>query len=176
MNKAFLEIGKIVSTHGLHGEVRVQPWCDSPEFLCSFSTLYRVDGTPIAVQSARVQKDMAVLRLEGIETVEAANVLRGTVLYLRREDVQLDEGVYFIQDLLGMAVLDADTGERYGVIDDVLETGANDVYVVQAMNEVGEKTAKKYMVPAIPDVVIETDVAQGIMRIRPLEGLFDDAD
>ncbi len=169
MQSKLLEAGKIVSVHGLHGEVKLQPWCDSAAFACGFKTLYRYDGTPIAVERARPQKDMAILKLAGCETLEAANALRHTVLYFRREDAVLEPGTYFISDLVGLQVVDADTGQAYGVLDEVLQTGANDVYAVKN----GEKTL---LVPAIPDVVLETDPEAGVMKIRPLKGLFDDAD
>lgn len=166
MKKEFLEIGKITGIHGLRGEVRVQPWCDSPDFLCEFDTLYHADGTEISVRSARVQKEMCILKLGGIDTPEAAERLRGTVLYMHRDDVELDENVFFIQDLIGLRVVNADTDETYGTIADVLQTGANDVYIVKDGD-------KQLLIPAIPDVVIRTDITDGMMEIRPLDGLLD---
>ena len=166
MKKEFLEIGKITGIHGLRGEVRVQPWCDSPDFLCEFDTLYHADGTAIEIKAARVHKEMCILKLAGIDTAEAAEALRGTVLYMNRDDVELDENVFFIQDLIGLRVVHADTDEEYGTIKDVLQTGANDVYIVQN----GEK---QVLIPAIPDVVVRTDISSGVMEIRPLDGLFD---
>ena len=97
--------------------------------------------------------------------------MRGTVLYMDRDDVELDDGCYFIQDLIGLRVVDADTGKEWGVIRDVLQTGANDVYSIWNAQE-----KKEYLAPAIPDVVLDTDIEAGVMTIRPLKGLFDDAD
>ena len=114
---------------------------------------------------------MFILELEGIGTREQAEAMRGQVLYMDRDEVELDEGCYFIQDLIGLEVRDADTGRIYGTIRDVLETGANDVYAIWNADE-----KKEYLVPAIPDVVDETNIAEGFMTIRPLKGLFDDAD
>lgn len=108
-----------------------------------------------------------MLHLEGVDTVEAAEQLRNQVLYMDRDEVELEEGVYFIQDLIGLEVLDADTGKSYGKLSDVMQTGANDVY------EIKDETGKTVLIPAIPDVVQETDLDGGVMRIRPLEGLFD---
>lgn len=170
MQKNLLEIGKVVNIHGLRGDVKIQPWCDSAAFLCEFDTLYRADGSPMSVASARVHKDMAVVRFAGIDTPEQAETLRNTVLYMDRADVELDADTYFIQDLIGLRVLDADTGALYGRLEEVLETGANDVYTVRT------PAGKQLLFPAIGDVVTETDLEQGIMRIRPLEGLFEDAD
>ncbi len=171
--KQYLEIGKITNVHGLHGEVKVIPWCDSAAFLCSFDTLYldKAGRKPVNVLRARIQKNMVILELEGIGTREQAEAMRGQVLYMDRDEVELDEGCYFIQDLIGLEVRDADTGRIYGTIRDVLETGANDVYAIWNADE-----KKEYLVPAIPDVVEETNIAEGFMTIRPLKGLFDDAD
>lgn len=168
--KQYLEIGKIVNVVGLKGEVKVMPWCDTPELLCEFETLYYKSQTPVEIESARVQKNMAVLKIKGIDTVEDAQKLRNRILYMDRNDVELPEDTYFVQDLIGMRVIDADTGHEYGEITDVSETGANDVYHIRAEGD------KMLYCPAIPDVVIETDVENGIMRIRPLKGLFDDED
>ena len=170
MQKNLLEIGKVVNIHGLRGDVKIQPWCDSAEFLCEFDTLYRADGTSMSVASARAHKGMAVVRFAGIDTPEQAEALRNTVLYMNRADVELDADTYFIRDLIGLQVLDADTGAVYGKLEEVLETGANDVYTIRTPE------GKQLLFPAIGDVVVETDLEQGIMRIRPLEGLFDDAD
>lgn len=165
--KRYLEIGKIVSVFGIKGEVKVQPWCDSPEFLCEFDTLYYKSGTPVIVVRSRVQKNIVVMKIEGVDTVEEAQKLRNRVLYMDREDVELEEGAYFVQDLISMKVVDADSGEEYGVITDVTETGANDVYHVRSSE------GKMYYIPAIPDVIKETDIENGVMKINPLEGLMD---
>ena len=165
--KRYLELGKIVSVFGLKGEVKVQPWCDSPDFLCEFDTLYYKSGTPVNVERARVQKNIVVMKLEGTDTVEAAQALRGRVLYMDREDVELEEGAYFVQDLIGLEVRDAETAQVYGTITEVSETGANDVYHIKSPE------GRMLYVPAIPDVVKETDIEGGAMLITPLDGLFD---
>ena len=171
MKKQFLEIGKIVNTHGLGGVVKVMPWCDSAEFLCEFETLYRGrDRIPMQIERASVQKNMALVKLRGVDTPEAANALRNAVLYMDRNDVELDDDTYFIQDLQGMRVVDADDGREYGVLHDVLQTGANDVYEVEA------PSGKMLLVPVIPDVVLKIDDETDTITIRPLKGLFDDAD
>lgn len=165
--KQFLEAGRIIGTHGVHGEVRVQPWCDSPEFLSQFKTLYYDEGkTPVRVKS-RPHKNMALITIEGVSTVQDAAALRGRMLYLNREDAHLKRGSYFIRDLIGLRVVDADSGEEYGTLTDVIETGANDVYSVRTPK--GE-----VLIPAVPSVILETDVDGGVMRIRAIKGMFDD--
>lgn len=171
MKKQFLEIGKIVNTHGLGGVVKVMPWCDSAEFLCEFETLYRgKDRIPMEIERASVQKHIALIKFVGVDTPEAANALRNAVLYMNRDDVELDDDTYFIQDLQGMRVVDADDGREYGILHDVLQTGANDVYEVQPPE------GNMLLVPVIPEVVLNVDFDAGTITIRPLKGLFDDAD
>lgn len=170
MQKRYLECGKIVSTHGVRGEVCVQPWCDSPEFLCLFSTIYLQNGeNPLTVERARVNKNMVLLKLKGFDTLDEAVTLRGRIIYIDREHAP-DDGAHFIQDLIGLSVLDADTGELWGTLTDVLHTGANDIYEITAEN------GRKLLAPAIPDVIIEINIAEGSILIRPLKGLFEDED
>ncbi len=165
--KRFLEIGKIVAVQGLKGDVRVEPWCDSAEFLCEFDTLYFDKGsTPVEIEKARPHKNIVLVKIKGTDTVEAAQMLRGKILYMDREDVELDDGCYFVQDLIGLEVIDNDDGTVYGKLSEVKETGANDVYIVKN----GEK---EYLIPAIPDVIISTDIENGKMLIHKLDGLFD---
>ena len=168
MKKQFLEIGKVVNIHGLNGTVKVMPWCDSAEFLCDFEILYRgKELVPMHITHAAVQKNMALIKFDGVDTPEAANALRNTVLYMDRSDVDLDDDTYFIQDLIGMTVKDADTGAEYGKLRDVLQTGANDVY------EVESPEGRSLLVPVIPQVVLKIDFETDSILIRPLEGLFD---
>ena len=126
--KPFLEAGQIVGTHGVRGEVRVQPWCDSPEVFASLKTLYwDAAGTqPVRVKS-RVHKNLALAKIEGVDTVQDAALLRGRILYLDRRDLDLGDR-YFIQDLVGLAVVDAESGTVYGELTDVSNNGANDTY------------------------------------------------
>lgn len=169
MKKRFLECGKIVATHGLRGDVKVLPWCDGPEALLAFDTLYLDGGnTPLSVEKSRVAKGTVLVKFKGYDSPEAVQPLRGRVLYLDREQDTLEEGQYYIQDLLGLSVADADTGAVYGTLRDVTETGANDVY------HIAFPDGKTRLIPAIPQVVTEIDIDGGRMLIRPLEGLFDD--
>ena len=166
MKKEYLEAGKIVTTHGIKGEVKIMPYTDTPELLCEFERLFiGREKTELYIERSRVSKNMVIAKIEGIDTVEAAEKYRNKLLYMHRDALELDENTYFIQDLIGMEVKDADTDFVYGKITDVLQNGANDVYVIEGDRE--------YLVPAIPDVVISTDIESDLMIIRPLEGLFD---
>lgn len=166
--KPFLEAGQITGTHGVQGEVRIQPWCDSAEQFAGFTRLYwDAAGTrPVAVK-ARPHKHMALAVLEGVNTVEAAAALRGKVLYVDRRDIRLPAGYHLVQDLIGLTVVDADTGETYGRLTEVSQTGANAVYHM-------ETPRGTVLIPAIPQVVISIDTQADVLRIRPMKGLLDD--
>lgn len=167
--KQFLEIGKIVAVQGLKGEVRVEAWCDSKEFLCEFDTLYFDKGAKaVEIQRAHPHKNIVLMKIKGVDTVEQAQLLRNKILYMDRNDVELEEGSFFVQDLIGLEVVDGDSGESYGKICDVTETGANDVYHIK------DSSGKIRLIPAIPDVVLNTDIEAGKMTIHVLEGLFDE--
>ena len=166
----FLEAGQIVGTHGIRGEVRVQPWCDSPEQLSKMKTLYwDAQGTQPVKMRARAHKTIALVTLDGVTTVEQAQALRGKMLYAHRDDFRLPKDRYFVRDLLGLRVVDVDSGEEYGTVSDVSQTGANSVYHL--------KTPKgEVLMPAIPLIIKEMDIDGGVIKITPIGGLFDDED
>lgn len=173
MIKDFLEIGEIVGTHGVRGEMRLNPWCDSPEFATKFKRLYLDGGGASSrrVLSCRAHGNVALLRLEGVDCVEDAAAMRGRVLYISRADAQLPDGDYFVAELCGCRVIDADDESVvYGTLTNVSETGANDVWHVTGGD------GREYLLPAIPPVVIDTNVETGIIKIRPLKGIFDNED
>ena len=165
MLQQYLEVGKVTNVHGLNGEVKVQPWADSPEFLCQFKTLY-VDEAhfPMNVQRARVHKNMVIIKFEGPTDVPSALSLRNAVLYIDRSDVSLPEGAFFLADIYGLEVRDAATGEVLGKISDVLTLPANNVYVVRG-------GARELMIPAVPQFIAETNVEEGFLRVNMMEGL-----
>lgn len=166
--KEFIETGKIVNIHGLQGEVKIMPWSDDPEFLCEFDTLYcGNEKIPFDVASARIHKNMVLIKFNGIDTAEKANAIRNNIVYIKRSDVELEDGTFFIQDLIGLSVKDADNGNVYGTVKNIFQTGANDVYEIKSEDNT-------YLIPAIPNVIISTDINKGEILIRPLEGLFDE--
>lgn len=171
MIKNYLELGQIVSTHGVKGEVRFDPWCDSPEFVKKFKTLYfdSLGEKSVKVISARPHGNIVILMLDGVTTVDEARALRGTVLYMKRSDARLPKGTWFIQELIGCRVVDADTGKIYGEITDVTSTGANDVYSIKTPS--GE-----VLFPVVKEFIESTDVEEGKVKIRPIKGIFSDED
>lgn len=171
MRKPYLETGRIVGTHGVRGEMRVQPWSDDPSFLTGFKVFY-LDGrgeNRLEAEKVRPHGNVVLLKARGVDAIEEAEKLRGKVLYIDRADIRLEEGRHFIQDLIGCSVTDADTGETLGTLTDVSETGANDVWHVK-------REGREYLVPAIPDVIVKVDVDKEEIVLRPLKGIFDDAD
>lgn len=166
--QAFLEAGQIVGTHGVRGEVRVQPWCDSPALFATLTTLYwdKAGASPVRVKS-RPHKNIALAKLDGVDTVQDASALRGKLLYLARADLKLPADRYFIKDLIGMTIVDADSGHPYGALTAVSETGANPVYHMTMEN------GREILIPAIPSVIVEVNLDTDVIRMRPLEGLFD---
>ena len=169
MKKQYLETGKIVGTHGIKGMTRVQVWADDNEFLGQFKYVYTDKDGNGKLEISRVQPHgtVALISFKGINTIEQAEKLRGTVIYINRKDAKLPEGRYFITDLLGCEVFDADTNELLGKITDVSETGANDVWHIT-------KDGKEYLVPAISDVIVSVDIDDEKAVIRPMKGIFDE--
>ena len=165
MKQQYLEVGKVTNVHGLHGEVRVQPWADSPEFLCQFKTLY-VDEAhfPMKVERARVHKNMVIIKFEGPTDVPGALSLRNAILYIDRSDANLPEGAFFLADIYGLEARDAASGEVLGKIEDILTLPANNVYVVKG-------GPREMMIPAVPQFIAETNVDDGFVRVNVMEGL-----
>lgn len=163
MEKTYLEVGKIVNTHGVAGEVKVMPWSDSPEFLLDFKTLY-LDGQPVSVVSARVHKQAVLLMLEGVSDVNAAMRLKDKILYIRREDAKLPEGRHFLVDLYDLEVREAESGAVLGHIADIITPATQTIYVVRG----GER---EYMIPAVDAFILETNVKEGYIIVRLIEGM-----
>lgn len=170
MKKEFLEIGKVVGTHGVRGMVRIQPWSDDGEFLTRFKKFYLDNGkTKIEMSKIAPHGNIVIAAVNGIESIEDAEKLRGQVLYIKRDDAHLPEGRYFVSEIIGTQVFDADTDKLLGVLSEVSPTGANDVWHIKS----GEK---EYLIPAIPDVIVNVDIDNDKIIIRPLKGIFDDED
>lgn len=168
MLKRYLEIGKIVNTHGIRGDLKIEPWCNSADFLCSFSELYLKEGkSTLKVKSAHPHKNVVIMHIDGINTIEDAEKLKNSVIYADRNSINLDEKEYFIQDIIGCKVLDINTKKTYGTVTNVIKTGANDVYEVTDDNNI------KYLIPVIDDVIKETLIENQVIKITPIKGLFN---
>lgn len=157
----YLEAGKIVNTHGIKGEVKIQPWTDSAEFLNSFKYLY-IDAKPFKLIGGRIHKACLIAQLEGISDVSGAMVLKNKIVSIDRDEVKLPKGDFFLSDLIGARVCTED-GEELGKLTDVLEMPASKVYVVTGQREI--------LIPAVPEFIIKTDVIAGLVTVRLIEGM-----
>jgi len=161
MKLQFVEAGEIVTTHGIKGEVKVLPWLDSPEDLCDFDRC-RIDGKDYEIEQCRVQKTCNLVKLSGIDTMEAAQAMRGKKIELYREDI--DDEVIFAAELIGMEVFAE--SEKIGKIREVLDYPGNSVYVVKGEHE--------YMIPAVKAFILNTDMEANTMEVRLIEGMRSD--
>ena len=170
MKKEFLEIGKFVGTHGVRGMVRIQPWSDDAEFLTEFKNFYLDSGkTEISMSKIAPHGNVVIAQIKDINTIEEAEKFRNKTLYIKRDDAKLPEGRYFVSEIIGANVFDADTDALLGVLSEVSPTGANDVWHIKN----GER---EFLVPAIADVIVDIDIDSDRVIIRPLKGIFDDED
>ena len=166
--KKYLECGKIINTHGVRGAIKLESWCNSPEELAALSRLFIMRGErmdELTVKKASVFKQFVIAEIEEICDIDTASALKNTVLYAAREDFALEDGDYFIADIIGLPVIDEKSGIQYGTLSDVINRGASDIYVVDTPN--GER-----MMPAVSEFVKQVDPERGIF-ISPIEGMFD---
>ena len=168
MMNDYFEIGKIVNTVGIGGEIKVFPVTDDAkrfDLLKEITIIHQGKTLLKKVNKVRYHRNLVMLKLEGVNDVDAANALRGGVIVVERSQaVPLSENEYYLRDLLGIKVID-ENGEEIGTLVDVIFTGANDVYVVRREN------AKDLLIPAIGDCILNVDIEGGRMTVRLLEGL-----
>ena len=165
----YLECGKIINTHGVKGTVKAESWCDSPYILADLERVYTEENgkaKKYKVINASVFKQFVLLELEGVYGMDAAIAMKNKILYASRDDIELDEGDFFIADLIGLPVIDANSGKEYGKLSDVINTGASDIYVIKTPG--GEA-----MMPAVEEFVKEIDLEKGIF-VTPIEGMFEE--
>ena len=158
-----VKIGRIVNAHGIRGEVRVQPYRQDPHFLTLFKTFY-IKGQPVKPTSCHIHKSLVLMKFPGVEDMNTALTYKGIDLYVRRDDPKMPDDVVFDEELLDMEVISDDTGEVLGVITEVTEYPAHDVYTVRGKQE--------FMIPAVPDVFIKSiDLDANQMVVHLLEGM-----
>ncbi len=161
MKLQYLEAGEIVTTHGVRGEVKVLPWADGPEFLLDYKRVI-IGTTEYKVEQCRVQKSCNLVKLSGVDTMEAAQLLRGKVVKIYREDAP--EDLIFAAELMDMEVY---SGEQcIGTVTDVLDYPGNKVYVVRGEHE--------YMIPAVKQFVESIDLNANRMKVQLIEGMRTD--
>lgn len=167
-SNGYIECGKIINTHGCYGALKLESWCNTPEELAVLKRLYIKKGEthfPLNVSKASVFKQFVIVTVDEVKSMDDAMALKGTVIYANRDDFSLEEGEYFIADLNGLPVIDANTKKQYGKIVEVINRGASDIYVVDTPN--GER-----MVPVVPEFVSRVDINEGVF-VTPIEGMLD---
>ena len=161
---SYVDLGRVLAPHALHGEVKVEPLTSQPERFAVGKTLW-VGDTPHDVEAVRWQKSFVYLKLAGVDSIDDAEALRDRFLSVPETELgPLPEGEYYTYQLIGMAVYTVD-GERLGGVADIFSTGGNDVYVVRGPR--GE-----ILLPAIRDVILEVDVAAGKMVVSLMDGML----
>lgn len=172
----YIECGKIINTHGCHGDVKVEPWTDTPRDLIDLGRVFMGEGEDKRevkiLRGSVMQGRFLMLSLAGVESMEAADALRNTILYAAREDFDLDEGQYFLSDAIGLPVLDAREGREgnlLGVVEDILPNAASDIYTVKTPD------GTEVLVPAVP-VFIKDVIPGECVRMTPIDGMFENAD
>ena len=168
----YLEAGRIVTTHGVVGEVKVELWCDSAAFLTACKRVYfsAQGGQAQRLLMGRAHKGMALVKLEGVTDMDQARALIGRVLYIDRADAHLPKGACFVQDLIGCQVRDADNGWIYGTLTEVSHPGAQDIYTIT------DEKGNKWQLPAVPEFVKERVPEEGYVLVAPIPGMFGEAE
>ena len=164
---SLLEVGQIVNTYGIKGFVKVVPYIDNKNQFQDFATLYIEDKkkfTDLEIEEIKFAKELVLVKFKNIETIEEAEKIRNMYLYARREDIKLEEGAHFIVDLIGIQIYN-ESGELLGILKEVLQPGANDVYVVENENR------EQILLPVIPEVVKNIDIQGKKIIVHLLDGL-----
>ena len=159
--QSFIDAGKIVNTHGVRGEVRVEVWLDSPQMLRRCGRVF-LGGEEKKILSAREHKGFLIAQLEGVADVNAAQALKNRVVQIARADAKLPRGAFFLQDIIGASVVD-ESGAEVGKLTEVMETPAQRVYVVKGETE--------HLIPAVPAFILDTDAEAGVITVRLIEGM-----
>ena len=167
----YLEAGKVVTTHGVRGEMKLELWCDGVDFLKKAGRLFpsAQGGRAYKITSIRPQGQMALLQLEGVNDMDAARAQVGRVYYLAKADARLPKGRFFIDDLLDCEVVDAETGRVYGRLTNVDRPAAQDIYTVT------DTAGGEHMLPAVPEFVKNIDIEARKILVTPIEGMFTEA-
>lgn len=165
---SLLEVGQIVNSYGIKGFLKVVPLVDNNNQFKEFEKLYIQENKKyreLKLQEVKFSKNLVLLKVEGIDSIEEALKLKNLYLYAKREDIKLEEGAYFIVDLIGLEVY-TEEGELLGTLKEVLQPGANDVYVVE------NKQKEQILLPVIPDVVKQINIAEKKVIVHLLNGLI----
>ena len=167
MKDDLLEIGKIVNTHGIRGEVKIQPWCDEPELFDELEYLF-IEGEKYNIVRNRFHKTCQIVQLENVNSIDDAERFKNQIVYINRDALELPEGRYYIADIEGLTVKEQN-GRILGDVDEIIKTGSNDVY---SLKDTFNK--KPVLIPVIEGVVLETNIDGGYIVVKLPKGLIDD--
>lgn len=167
--KKHLSAGKVINKHGFRGTVKVESWCDSPQILAGLKTLYPDESAPPSrawkVQKSAILGKFVLLTLQGVDSEEKADALRGAILYAAREDLPLASGAAFLADMIGLPVIDANSGVTYGTLKNIEEGVASRIYEIQTASGI-------VLMPEVPSFIDRIDTEKGVF-VLPIPGMFD---
>ena len=161
---SLLEVGQVVNSYGIKGFLKIVPLVDTIEQFKSFKILYMQNKEELEVEEVKFSKNLVLVKVKGIDTIEDALKFKNLDLYAKREDIKLEEGAHFIVDLIGLEVY-TEEGKPLGILKEVLQPGANDVYIVENENK------EQILLPVIPDVVKDINLKERKVVVKLLEGL-----
>ena len=170
-NNKYIECGKIINTHGCKGGVKLESWCNTPEELADMERIFLVSNgkyTEYKIKKSSLFKQFVLFDLDGINDMDSALMLKNKTVYASRDDFELEDGEYFIADIIGLDAIDANSGKIYGKVKDMINRGASDLYVI-------ETASGEAMIPAVDEFIDRVELDKGLY-IRPIEGMFDDAE
>ena len=166
----YLECGKIINTHGVRGNLKIESWCDSIDVFCSLKCIYIQKKTGLVkydIVSATEHKKCALVKLEGVDDLDSAMLLKNKIVYADRDMIPVEEGSVFIADMIGLDVYRSTNGEKLGVLVDIFESVASDIYVIKTDD------GREVLVPGVDEFIDEIDIQKGI-TVSPIPGMFED--
>lgn len=166
----YLECGKIINTHGVRGAVKIESWCDTPDVVCSLEKMYykkNDEYLPLKVEKASIHKGCALVYFEGIDTMEKAQLMKNRVVYADRDDIEIGDDRVFVADIIGLDVFDDKSGNKLGVLIDLIESPASDIFCVKTEN-------KEVLVPAVDEFIGHID--ESGVYLCPIPGMFDEVE
>ncbi|MGN1095006.1 MAG: ribosome maturation factor RimM [Eubacteriales bacterium] len=165
--KKYIEVGRIINTHGVRGELKIEPWCDSPCDFLRLKRVYLADGKELSVVSSRVINGNFILcSISEIKTLDDAVKYKNKVIFADRDDLDIPDGAVLICDIIGLPVTDLNTGKVYGTLTDVIQNTSQEIY------EITDENGKKTLIPAVPEFIKKCDAESGIF-ITPIDGFFE---
>ena len=167
----YLKIGRIVGTRGLYGELKVVSFCDTPEFFCSIKNLYfynEFKSEKLDILNKRIFKNLVLLKLNEVDSIEKGQKLIGREIYMNKYEIKIPKDRYFVSDILGMEVIDANNNVRYGKIFNVIQNGFHDVYCIK------DDKSKEYYLPAVKEMITSINLENNTMLVSPIKGIFNE--